>query len=327
MLCHRREPMNDDAFAQDFEKMRSRAFHMADWTEESLRRYHILTSAGEHAADPCLHILHAWLFVPPTLWPFNVFDVFTACLTTLEQGRKLSPGLRLLTELLPGSPSEAVCTTVAEQEHHVQNGVYEYLVTTPAKFHQTEESVRSDPQLQRDWARLKKVFRVLAYRDGKGIIRRSMCVERNLRASFSVNPRRARDVFTAAFDAFCLRWNLYGMQGDEPLLLKLAVNVTPYGTMIHIPAYWSFDPKRDIRWDVIAKLHRMRVAGRQGASLAAGRAERRKLARKLMQLDRDVRRLGLTGDKKHAFLCSGLGWVAGTSPRRLQRLRAEFPAG
>ncbi len=319
--------MNENAFTQDFEKMQSRAFHMAEWTEAALRRYHVLISTEEHAANPCLKTLHAWLFAPSTLWPFNVFDVFTDCLTALEKGKKLSPGLRLLIELLPDTPGETVCAAVAEQEHHVQNGVYEHLVTTPAKFRQNEEGIHSDPQLQHDWIRLKKTFRVHAYRDGKGIIRRSMCVERNLRSSFSVNPRRAQEVFTAAFDTFCMRWNLYGMQGDEPLLLKLAVNITPYGTMIHIPAYWSFDPKRDIRWDMIAKLHRMRVAGRQGATLAEGRAERRKLARKLLQLDRHALGIGLTGDKKHAFLCAGLGWVAGTSPRRLQRLRAEFRAG
>ena len=95
--------------------------------------------------------------------------------------------------------------------------------------------------------------------DYKGVIRRTMSVERNLRPSFSVNLRRREDAFHAAFDAFCLRWNLFGMRHDEPLPLKLTVDLTPYGTMIHIPAYWSFDPKRDIRWDAIAKLHRTRV--------------------------------------------------------------------
>jgi len=32
----------------------------------------------------------------------------------------------------------------------------------------------------------------------------------------------------------------------------------------------------------------------------------------------------LKGEKKHAFLCAGLGWVTGTSARRISRLRAEF---
>jgi phosphatidylserine/phosphatidylglycerophosphate/cardiolipin synthase-like enzyme len=87
------------------------------------------------------------------------------------------------------------------------------------------------------------------------VIRRTMATERNFRPWFSVNPRQAGEVFRAAFDAFCLRWNLYGMQNDEPLLLKLAVNITPFGTMTHIPSYWSLDPKRDIRWDAISAVH------------------------------------------------------------------------
>lgn len=114
------------------------------------------------------------------------------------------------------------------------------------------------------------------------------------------------------------------MQDDKPLLLKLAVNVTPYGTMILVPSYWSFDPKRDIRWDAIASLHRVRVPRRQGAVLAEGRAERMKLAEKLLRLDEEAHQLGLKGEKKHAFLCAGLNWVPGTSGRRISRLRAEF---
>ncbi len=114
------------------------------------------------------------------------------------------------------------------------------------------------------------------------------------------------------------------MQHDEPLLLKLAVNITPSGTMILIPAYWSFDPKRDIRWDAIASLHRVRVPGRQGSALAEGLAERMKAAGKLRRLDKEVLRLDLKGKTKHDFLCAGLGWVPDTSAKRISRLRAEF---
>jgi hypothetical protein len=114
------------------------------------------------------------------------------------------------------------------------------------------------------------------------------------------------------------------MQNDEPLLLKLSVTITPFGTMIHIPSYWSFDPKRDIRWKAIARLHRTRVHGRQGSALAEGRAERMKAAEKLRELDQEALRRGLKGTKKHDFLCAGLGLVPGTSPRRISRLRTEF---
>ena len=73
--------------------------------------------------------------------------------------------------------------------------------------------------LRRQWARIKAAVNVQAYCDHKGVIRRTMSVERNLRPSFSVNMRRREEVFHAVFDAFCLRWNLYGMQNDEPLPL------------------------------------------------------------------------------------------------------------
>jgi hypothetical protein len=264
------------------------------------------------------------MFVPTTLWPFNVQDVLEDCLTSLEKGKRLNSRHRLLIDLLPEPPDGAVCAAVADHELHVQKGIYENLVKTQAKYSQNEIAIRDAPQLRRQWARIKTAFDVQNFRDHKGVIRRTMTAERNLRPSFSVNVRRREEVFHAAFDAFCLRWNLYGMQNDEPLLLKLAVNLTPYGTMIHIPAYWSFDPKRDIRWDAIAGLHRARVPGRQGAALAENLADRMKAFDKLPHLDKEALRLGLKGERKHEFLCKGLGWDSRTSPKRIRMLRAKF---
>jgi hypothetical protein len=310
--------------ALDLERLKSRAYHRAEWAEEALRRYHAARLNLPGTVKPQLRLLYDWMFVPPTLWPFHVQDVLEDCLATLEKGKGLNARQRLLIDLLPEPPDEGICATMAEHEHHVQSGVYEDLVRTPTKFAQKELAMRADPQLQRDWARLKATFKVESHRDHKGIIRRTMATERNFRPWFSVNPRKTGEAFRAAFDAFCLRWNLYGMQNDEPLLLKLAVNITPFGTMIHIPSYWSFDQKRDIRWDAIASLHRTRVPGRQGLALAEGLAERMKLAEKLRHLDQEAHRLKLKGEKKHDFLCAGLGWVPETSAKRISRLRAEF---
>jgi hypothetical protein len=310
--------------ALDLERLKSRAYHRAEWADGALRRYHAARLNLPGTVEPQLRLLYDWMFVPPTLWPFHVQDVLEDCLATLEKGKRLNARQRLLIDLLPEPPDEGICTTVAEHEHHVQSGVYEDLVRTPGKFAQKELAMRADPQLHRDWARLKATFKVASHRDHKGVIRRTMATERNLRPWFSVNPSKAGEAFRAAFDAFCLRWNLYGMQNDEPLLLKLAVNITPFGTMIHIPSYWSLDQKRDIRWDAIARLHRARVPGRQGSALAEGLAERMKLAKKLQHLDKKAVSLCLKGEKKHAFLCAGLGWVPETSAKRISRLRAEF---
>lgn len=312
------------ALERDLKKLEARAYHVAEWAKKVLRRYHAAIPNLQDEAAARLRVLYDWMFAPLTLWPFNVLEMLSDHLAALEQGKILSRQQRLIIDLLPAPPNESICEAVADHERHVQTGSYENLVKTQAKFSQTELSMRTDPQLKRQWSQIKATFDVVAYADHKGVIRRTMGTERNLRPTFSVNMRRKAEVFQAAFDAFCLRWNLYGMQNDEPLLLKLAVNVTPYGTMILIPSYWSFDPKRDIRWDAIASLHRVRVPGRQGAALAEGQAERRKLAEKLRQLDQEARRLKLKGEKKHAFLCEGLGWVPDTSAKRLSRLRTEF---
>jgi hypothetical protein len=312
------------ALERDLKKLEARAYHAAEWAVDVLHRYHsaIPDIQGEQALR--LRVLYDWMFIPPTLWPFNIHEMLNDILASLEQGKRLNRQQCLIIDLLPEPPDETVCEAVADHERHVQTGSYENLVKTQAKFSQAELAIRTNPQLQQQWASIKATFDVQACADYKGVIRRTMGTERNLRSSFSVNLSSREDAFRAAFDAFCLRWNLYGMQNDEPLLLKLAVNITPYGTMILIPSYWSFDPKRDIRWDAIASLHRVRVPGRQGSALAEGLAERMKLAEKLRLLDQEARRLKLKGEKKHAFLCEGLGWVSGTSAKRLSRLRAEF---
>jgi len=308
----------------DLKRLQALAYHRAEWAEEALRRYHAAIPNLDTAQAHSLRRLYNWMFVPITLWPFNIQDVLEACLAALEKGKRLTPRHHLLIDFLPDPPDETTCAAVTAHELHVQKGTYGNIVQTQAKYAQNELAIKTSPDLHRQWKRLKAAFNFRPYRDHKGVIRRSMGAERNLRPSFSVNCRRREDVLQAAFDAFCLRWNLYGMHNDEPLLLKLAVNLTPYGTMIHIPAYWSFDPKRDIRWEAIAKLHRARVPGRQGSALAAGLAQRMHDAAKLRHLDQEVRRRALKGEKRHEFLCAGLGWDPRTSGKRLSRLRGEF---
>ena len=308
----------------DLNKLKGRAFHVADWSQDVIERYHATAANRKNADALLLKGLYEWIFVPPTLWPFNVHLVLKECLKDFEKDRPLDAELSLLIKLLPQAPDEAVCAGVAEHELNVAKGVYEDLVQTQAKYSQNERAILADPELQSQWAQIKEVFTITDYQEHKGVIRRSMRAERNFSLSSSFNPRLPDDAFQAAFDAFCLRWNLYGMQYDEPLLLKLSVNVTPYGTMVHIPAYWSFDTKRDIRWDAVAKLHRLRVQGRQGPALAEGVAERMELAKKLQHLDEEAKRRCLKGNEKHDYLCAGLGWVPETSPKRISRLRAEF---
>ena len=317
----------DSPLEIDLHRLQAQAFDRAGGAEPLLRRYHAHSPKFSTTDAPPLTRLHDWVLVPISLWPFNIQDVLAACLAQIEKGKRLSKAHRLIAELLPEPPNESVCKVVIEHEHFVATGTYENLVTTQAKYQQNELATKANPDLLRQWMQIKAAFNIADYADHKGVIRRSMTVERNLHPAFSVDLSRPAEVFQAAFDAFCLRWNLYGMLNDEPLPLKLAVNLSPYGTAIHIPAYWSFDPKRDIRWDAIARLHRIRVTGRQGVALAENQAQRRRDAAKLRQLDQEALRLRLKGEKKHEFLCAGLGLVGGTSPKRLRMLRNEFKHG
>jgi len=308
---------------QDLERLDALAFHRRDWSENDIRRYHVLGRKKGRCAIAPLAPLHRWMLVPITIWPLNIHDVFCSALDAIENGKPLDSDLTTLLQMLPEPPSDEVCRLVAEHEHIVQHGRYEELVKTASKFDSIEKSVALDPQFQRDWEMIRTRWpkRIAE----KTIHRRSLSGERNLRPAFKINWSNPRHRFQAAFDAFCMRWNLYGMEGDKPLVTKLSVNLTPHGTMIFLPAYWSFDAKRDIRWDAVMELHRARSLKKQGDGLAEGMDRRRADAVKLQLLDAEAKRLKLKGEARHAFLCKGLGLVVGTDPKRLARLRLEIP--
>jgi hypothetical protein len=107
------------------------------------------------------------------------------------------------------------------------------------------------------------------------VIRRRLSQERNLREGWKFDWADERRRFQAVFDAFCYAWDLYGMEKDKPLLMKLSVNPTPYGTLIFIPRTWSFDARRDMDWGAIARLHRAGGVTKQGPKLSPSRMEQR----------------------------------------------------
>ena len=308
----------------DLQSLTARAYSPHQWSEDVLRRYHRVAKSYNGSDRGRLYKLHDWVLVPITLWPLEMCDVLSDALDTWKASKALTERQRLLIDLLPEPPDQLACEVVARHEHEVQRGIYEHVTGKSAKYEQMEAALKADPEFSTQWNRLKAVFKPERHADSKGIIRRTMGAERNLRPEWPNRQRGPRAAFQSAFDAFCMRWNLYGMIHDEPLLLKLAVNLTPYATMIVIPAYWSLDPKRDVRWSEIAQLHRARARQRQGAVLKEGKKHRREMALKLEKLDAVAARRGLRGERKHAFLCAGLGWVPDTGTKRVSRLRAEF---
>jgi hypothetical protein len=127
------------------------------------------------------------------------------------------------------------------------------------------------------------------------------------------------------FDVFCWRWHLYGMRGDEPLLMKLTVNLTPYGTIILIPAYWSFDPKRDLKWRAITALHKARGVRKQGPKLSLSQIALREDAERAWSLWQKAAADGLKGKQRILTVTQQMGWHPKTDESKLRRLLKLVP--
>jgi hypothetical protein len=110
------------------------------------------------------------------------------------------------------------------------------------------------------------------------------------------------------------------MEGNRPLLLKLTVNLTPFGTMILIPGYWSFDPKRDLNWKAITALHRARGVQRQGPKLSKNRMAMRDDAIAAKRLWREEKLQGLRGRPRVEWVLTKLHLDCGNDESKRKRL-------
>ena len=103
-------------------------------------------------------------------------------------------------------------------------------------------------------------------------------------------------------------------------MLKLTVTITAYGTFIMIPKYWSFDPRRDVKWKEIMQHHRLRSAQRQGQKLSANQAERQEEAERASELWEAATKAKLKGDARMQWVQGRLGWPPETDESKLKRL-------
>lgn len=269
-------PTMTSRIAQEMERLDGLAFRRTEACGGLVKRFHSLPAVARKQPDfKLLAKVYPWMFVPYSLWPIDVCGVVACLMDLVLAGRRSTKEMQLLVEMLGAVPTQREQDAVAAHEHDVQVGSYEKLISAQHKFDLKEDILSQRKDFKTDWESMKAVFPVKKYRDKKGIIRRRMAQERNFRSpDFKFRWRTKEERFRIAFDAFCNKWVLYGMEGERPLLLKLSVNVTALGTMVLIPRYWSFDHKRDLEWRAITKLHRSRDVHRQGAKLTRNQIER-----------------------------------------------------
>jgi hypothetical protein len=94
--------------------------------------------------------------------------------------------------------------------------------------------------------------------------------------------------------------------------------------MIFIPSWWSFDPKRDLDWRQIAKLHKARAPSKQGPKLTRNQMEQAAEAERAAVLDAKAKAKGLKGDARSTWVMDRLGWRNGDARKlRLVLSRAK----
>jgi hypothetical protein len=191
---------------------------------------------------------------------------------------------------------------VIAHEHQRRTGAFEVAYRSPVKYRDYQKQVEAAPEFHTDWQALKQRFKVDRYRDSHGIVRRTPNPEYGWRRPAVLNMGDPATAFQTAFDFFCWKWFLWGMRGDTPLVEQLFYAITPYGTQIFIPGYWSLDAARDIRWEEIKKLHAARGLKRQGEKTAANRLDRALLIARLQQANREAKQSGLRGADRYAYL-------------------------
>src|ERR1043165_9263721 len=284
---------------QDLERFSRMAFVRAADCTDVIERFHGLSKKARGGADfGLLRGVYEWVFVLMAICLVDVMGLCLDLLDCLEDGRSVDERARLLCEYLGDAPAREVCEQVAEYEHAVKAGSYESLIEAQYKFDLMEAELRENAEFKGDWEAMKRVFDLAKYRNAKGVVRRRMVQERNFRPTdWKFVWKTEAERFQNVFDAFCHRWDLYGMEWDRPLLLKLSVNLTPFSTIIEVPRYWSFDPKRDLKWGAVSKLHRMREVRRQGPKLSPSRAARQEEAASARKFWREATRTGLKGDR------------------------------
>lgn len=211
---------------------------------------------------------------------------------------------------------------LALHEHKSRRGIYEGVLkrTGQLKMRAYERQLSKTPAFWREWRDLKRAFGRVDFVDARGIVRRSPIPERNWRRESPPQFKNPREAFQAAFDIFCWKWFLYGMENDKPLVHKPFYTFTPYGTQLFIPGYLSLDPHRDVDFPEFNRLHQARGVRRQGEKLGRNREERAAWIRRLRKANQEAMRDGLRGDKRWQHLKKAAGLHEQVTDNYIQKL-------
>jgi len=292
------------------------------------RSFHRLGKrAHRHPDFNALFSLYQWLFTPYCLWCVDFDQLLRHATAQVARGKRLKAAILLLAELLGDSPQVVRRDLILQHMQDVEEGKYEGMVRALCKYEQKESELAANATFRQEWNKIKALFPVRRYWNKGGVIHREIIGERNTISEIQTEWKSRDVLFQAVFNTFCQKWSLYGMRKDHPLLLKISVNLTPYGTMIFVPSYWSLDWKRDFDGHAISKLHRSRGVPKQGPKLGSIRLQRLQDAGRARQFITQARRMGFRGERRIRWMMDQLRWHVNTDPSRLRRLLQPVRSG
>jgi hypothetical protein len=208
--------------------------------------------------------------------------------------------------------------SIRQSETWLRDGAFEPFLKARAKYDEYARRLSTEPEFRRDWRALKKIFPRETSRPG--ILHRTLVPERNWVRDGGAKFSSRRQRFQAAFDLLCWKYCLWGVARGRPLLLKPSVVLTPHGTQIFIPAYLSFDAKRDLNLGLITRLHRARGLQRQGEGFSVSRTERARSRKQARIADAEAHRRSLRGTRRYAFITQQLGLIDRGDYRTIRHL-------
>ena len=301
----------------DLKKLGTMAFGRLKHCGPLVKRFHAVRERfdREEYADGVWKV-YDWLLTPFMLWPHDYEDLANKLLNYLEAG-KLDADLQLLLYYMEGPPPAAAQKLMAAIESDIEKGRYDQFLKQKAKFSEGERALLEDAGLREFWNKIKARFDVAKFRNPRGVVRRRVTGERNFREGWGFKWADDQGRFQELLDALCYRWNLYGMENDKPLLMKVTMTPTAHGTLIFIPRNISFDPRRDLDWKLIARLHRCRVKTRQGPKLSSTRIEKLDEAKEAKRLWAEAAKNGKKGEARYDYVRermkrdprAGEGWL------------------
>lgn len=292
---------------RDLQRLRELAFHLQERSVDLLKRFQ--QSKKQINSNPLseqIWKVYDWLLVPYSLWPVDFQGMAEHLLTSIKLEKEFDLPFNLLLEIIGPPPSRLATAEIERFEHLVQSGKYDRLTKQPAKFKEVEAALSEDQDFDNSWRLIKSHFDISKLANRSGVIRRRLSQERNFRPDWKFSWSTKKQRFLVLFDAMCHRWKLYGIQKDKPLLLKVSINPTPYGTMIVIPGHWSLDNKRDLDWAAIKRIHRVHGAVNQGPKLSEARIEKKQVSQKVKALWEEARKHNLRGDKRAEYVFTAM---------------------